>query len=207
MDENNEDDDLFGEDIAFSKESVDKRLGKVQKKTKITKKKDMNNLTKQKEVNAKVNKDNDNMKEESDDEEFVLKANKKKARKIDSYSTRAEGQGKGIGMNNERISEIITIEDEGEKTVIKLNIKVYKKRESEIVVIKTLIVALYKSDSIKKLVTYISKNLNPKPANHLEDIKVYFDGDHVNMDMKIKEIGIENEEQLEVKVPFECNWN
>ncbi|OII70759.1 uncharacterized protein cubi_00904 [Cryptosporidium ubiquitum] len=209
MEDNNEDDDLFGEDVAFSKESVEKRLGKVQRRTKLTKKVGMNKPIQQKESNEKVNKkDNNHMEEDSYDEEFILKVSKKKARTKDSDFTKEKSQRMEIGMNNEQVSEIITIEDEEkEKTVIKLNIKVYKRRESEIVVIKTLIVALYRTDSIKKLVTYISKNLNPKPKNHLEDIKVYFDGDYVNMEMQIKEIGIENEEQLEVKVPFECNWN
>ncbi|KAH8585110.1 uncharacterized protein ELE39_003501 [Cryptosporidium sp. chipmunk genotype I] len=201
IEENNQDDDLFGEDIAFSKESVDRRLGKVQKRTRLTKKAGKNKETQQNETTKKVdNKDSKHI-QNSDDKEFKLKGSKKKIRTEEPDSTKKERQ------KNEQASEVITIEDEeGQKSVIKLNVKVYKRKESEIVVIKTLIVALYRTDLIKKLVTYISKNLNPKPAKHLEDIKVYFDGDHVNMEMEIKEIGIEDEEQLEVKVPFECNW-
>ncbi|TRY52521.1 Rad60/SUMO-like domain containing protein [Cryptosporidium tyzzeri] len=207
IEENNEDDDLFGEDIAFSKESVNRRLGKVQKRNRLAKKVCINKESQQNETREKISSnDNNHIEGDSDDEEFKPAVRKKIPRKEDTVLTTEKTQKK-VGTKNEQVSQVITIEDEErEKSVIKLNVKVYKRKESDIIVIKTLVVALYRNDLVKKLVTYISKNLDPKPEKYLEDIKVYFDGDCVNMEMEIKEIGIEDEEQLEVKVPFECNW-
>ncbi|KAK9173396.1 Ubiquitin-2 like Rad60 SUMO-like family protein [Cryptosporidium meleagridis] len=207
IEENNEDDDLFGEDIAFSQESVNRRLGKVQKRNRLTKKVCISKETQQNKTKEKItSNDNNHVEEDSDYENFKTTVGKKISRKEDYILTIEKTQEK-VGTTNEQVSQVITIDDEErEKSVIKLNVKVYKRKESNILVIKTLVVALYRNDLVKKLVTYISKNLNPKPEKYLEDIKVYFDGDLVNMDMKIKEIGAEDEEQLEVKVPFECNW-
>ncbi|KAJ1604769.1 hypothetical protein OJ252_3652 [Cryptosporidium canis] len=176
-----EDDHLFGEDIAFSQESVDRRLGRVHKRSKSSR----NLVAERPKQRGKGRKagdrvDGSDAKEGSPEEESGQTGSKKKARSLrrGASGTRSSG-GREEATSSEEVSEVISVEDdeESEKGVIRLNIKVYKRRESEIVVIKTLVVALYRADPIRKLVTYVSKNLDPKPEDYLQDIKVYFDGD------------------------------
>lgn len=201
-----EDDDLFGEDVIFSQESVEKRLGKVQKRGKLPKSA-ATNKSKQEKDKALGSKNDEQYPGEKDDPDYKEPISRNRLKKVRS-SGREEPREKEAGASGGEVSEVITVEDdETEKNVIRLNIKVYKRKASEIIIIKTLAVALYRADPVKKLVTYISKNLSPKLANYMDDIKVYFDGDHVDKEMQIKEIGIDDEEQLEIKVPFECIWS
>ncbi|OII77914.1 hypothetical protein cand_038290 [Cryptosporidium andersoni] len=87
---------------------------------------------------------------------------------------------------------------------LRVNVKVYTREDADITVIKTLIVTLYRSDLIMKLVTFISNNL--LPIVEIEKIKVFFDGDLLNYSDNFNSIEIEDNEQLDVKVPSECTW-
>ncbi|KAJ1611915.1 hypothetical protein OJ253_685 [Cryptosporidium canis] len=205
-----EDDHLFGEDIAFSQESVDRRLGRVHKRSKSSR----NLVAERPKQRGKCRKAGDRVDgsdaKKGGPEESGQTDSKKKTRSFRRSATGTKSSGgKEEATSSEEVSEVISVEDdeESEKGVIRLNIKVYKRKESDIIIIKTLVVALYRADPIRKLVTYVSKNLDPKPENYLQDIKVYFDGDQVSKEVSISEIGIDDEEQLEIKVPFECSWS
>ncbi|KAF7456101.1 Rad60/SUMO-like domain containing protein [Cryptosporidium felis] len=220
MDEE-DDSSLFGEDVSFSKERVERLLGKYKRKSKSSASSVKANQKRQFEsVNEAIIKPDtgfDGKGTKSKGNGSKVTRNKTRKQKSSSLSENEQGgsgdagyslgQAGNTAIEKRDVSEIVTIEEkEGENRVIQMNVKVYKRRESEIVVIKKLVVALYIDDPVKKLLAYISKNLTPKPTD-LEEIKIFFDGDPVGQEMLIKEIGIENEEQLEIKVPFESIWN
>ncbi|EEA05185.1 uncharacterized protein CMU_042590 [Cryptosporidium muris RN66] len=166
---------IFGHDISFSKKSVAKRLG-IQIKPSVKYKSVQKELT---------------------NNEKTL---------IELSSSSSEDDNKEDNIDNslpkEYGSHATSISSSSE--TLRVNVKVYTRQGADITVIKTLIVTLYRSDLIMKLVTFISNNLLPMVK--IEKIKVFFDGDLLNYSDNFNSIGIEDNEQLDVKVPFECTW-
>ncbi|KAH8741944.1 hypothetical protein FG386_002319 [Cryptosporidium ryanae] len=192
---------LFGEDVSLSKEAVEKRLRKSSKRR--------NNALKNPRVEKKV--------------KLSRGGTKCGDYPVGSNGELLEKERKSSNKNDSGESAVITVEDDDEddkktggsersdekQSIFKLNVKVYKRREAEMRVIKTLNVAVFRKDQVNKIVLYISRNLVAPGLTESEvydSIKVYFDGDLIEKYKSFQDIGIEDEEQLDVKIPFESSW-
>ncbi|KAK6589710.1 hypothetical protein RS030_178 [Cryptosporidium xiaoi] len=190
---------LFGEDVSLSKETIEKRLSKLSKKrTNGSKKVKIGKKLKQSSDNAKCRNNNENNEQPSD--------------KDAKHTDKCETNGKSLIItveDNEEDEKDEQIKKNSKESIIKLNVKVYKRRESEIRIVKVLNIAIFRKDPVNKIVLYVSKNITAPglDENEINDnIKVYFDGDLIEKYKLIEEIGVEDDEQLEVKIPFESNW-
>ncbi|KAL7066707.1 hypothetical protein ACR3K2_28610 [Cryptosporidium serpentis] len=172
--ENDDEESIFGHDISFSKKGVAKRLGRPIKLS-----------VKYKSVQKEL-------------------TNNKKT--LIELSSSSEDENRKDDIDNSLPEEYgsYTMSISSSSETLRVNVKVYTRQDADITVIKTLIVTLYRSDLIIKLVTFISNNL--LPMVEIKKIKVFFDGDLLNYSDNFNSIGIEDNEQLDVKVPFECKW-